>query len=82
MYMETISRKRDRKFFIDNILVQIHFNLEMIRWTGLAPWEFEFSFPGSLPSTLLKNKTKGNTGLLQPCRFQSAPPSCVGESRR
>ena len=25
----------------------------MIRWTGLAPWEFEFSFPGSLTSTFL-----------------------------
>ena len=23
----------------------------MIRWSGLAPWEFEFSFPGSLTST-------------------------------
>jgi len=22
----------------------------MIRWTGLAPWEFEFPFPGSLTS--------------------------------
>jgi hypothetical protein len=25
----------------------------MIRWTGLAPWEFEFPFPDSLASTLL-----------------------------
>ena len=25
----------------------------MIRWTGLAPWEFEFPFPGSLASTFL-----------------------------
>ena len=23
----------------------------MVRWTGLAPWEFEFPFPGSLIST-------------------------------
>jgi len=23
----------------------------MIRWTGLAPWEFEFPVPGSLTST-------------------------------
>jgi len=23
----------------------------MIRWTGLAPWKFEFPFPGSLTST-------------------------------
>ena len=26
----------------------------MIRWTGLAPWEFEFPFPGSLTSTFLQ----------------------------
>jgi len=25
----------------------------MIRWTGLAPWEFEFPFPGSLTSSFL-----------------------------
>ena len=25
----------------------------MIRWTGLAPWVFEFPFPGSLTSTFL-----------------------------
>jgi len=25
----------------------------MIRWTGLAPWEFEFPIPGSLASTFL-----------------------------
>ena len=25
----------------------------VIWWTGLAPWEFDFSFPGSLTSTFL-----------------------------
>ena len=25
-----------------NLLVRIHFIIVMIRWTGLAPWEFEF----------------------------------------
>ena len=34
--------RREREFFIDNPLVRIHFIVEMIRWTGLAPWEFEF----------------------------------------
>ena len=38
----------EREFFIENLLVRIHFIIEMIWWTGLAPWEFEFSFPGSL----------------------------------
>ena len=27
----------------------------MIKWTGLAPWEFEFPFPGSLTATFLVN---------------------------
>ena len=43
----------EREFFIGNLLVRIHFIIEMIRWTGLAPWEFEFPFPGSLTSTFL-----------------------------
>ena len=45
--------KVEREFFIDNLLVRIHFIIVMIRWTGLAPWEFEFPVPGSLPSTFL-----------------------------
>ena len=44
---------REREFFIDNLLVRLHFIFVMIRWTGLAPWEFEFAFPGSLISTFL-----------------------------
>ena len=35
---------REREFFIDNLLVRIHFIIVMIRWTGLAPWEFAFPF--------------------------------------
>jgi len=38
----------EREFFIDNLLVRIHFIIVMIRWTGLAPWEFESPFQGSL----------------------------------
>jgi len=37
-----------REFVVDNLLVRIHFIIVMIRWTGLAPWEFEFPFPDSL----------------------------------
>ena len=44
----------EREFFIDNLLVRIHYIIVMIRWTGLAPWEFEFPFPGSLTSTFLE----------------------------
>jgi len=43
----------EREFFIDNLLVRILFIIEMIWWTGLAPWEFELPFPGSLISTFL-----------------------------
>jgi len=31
--------KRLSSFFIDNLLVRIHFIIVMIWWTGLAPWE-------------------------------------------
>ena len=44
---------REREFFIDNLLVRIHFIIVMVGWTGLAPWKFEFPFPGSLTSTFL-----------------------------
>ena len=43
----------ESEFFIDNLLVRIHLIIEMIWWTGLAPWAFEFPFPGSLTSTFL-----------------------------
>ena len=42
----------ERELFIDNLLVRNPFIIAMIRWTGLAPQEFEFPFPGSLTSTL------------------------------
>ena len=45
---------RERDFFIDNLLVQIFLIIVMIWWTGLAPWEFEFPFPGSLTSTHMR----------------------------
>jgi len=39
-------------FVIDNLLVRIHCIIAMIRWTGLAPWEFEFPFWGWMLSGL------------------------------
>ena len=44
-----------REFCIDNLLVRIHCIIVMIVWTGLAPWEFELPFPGSLTSTFLEH---------------------------
>ena len=49
---------REREFFIDNLLVRIHLIIVIIRWIGLAPWEFELPFPGSLTSTFLGCLTK------------------------
>jgi hypothetical protein len=42
-----------REYCIDNPQVRIHLIIEMIRWTGLAPWEFEFNFPAGRISTFL-----------------------------
>ena len=47
------GRGVEREFFHDTLPVRIHWIIVMIRWTGLAPWEFEFPFPGSLTSTFL-----------------------------
>ena len=38
------GRVREREFVMDNLLVRIHLIIVMIRWSGLAPWEFEFPF--------------------------------------
>jgi len=54
-----------REFLIANLLVRIHFIIVMTRWTGLAPWEFEFPFPGSLTSTFrMQVTTIRGRGLL------------------
>jgi len=36
---EAARFQQEREFFIANLLVQIHFIIVMIRWTGLAPCE-------------------------------------------
>ena len=46
-----VSVRRESYTFIDNSLFRIHFIIEMIWCTGLAPLEFEFPFLGSLTST-------------------------------
>jgi len=50
------TTRLEREFCIDNLLVRIHYMyiIVMIKWTGLAPWEFEFPFPGSLNSTFVE----------------------------
>ena len=51
--LNTVTNVAEREFFVGTLQVRIHFIIVMIWWTGLAPCEFEFSFPGSLTSTFL-----------------------------
>ena len=62
-----------REFFIDNLLVRIHFIIVMIRWTGLAPWDFESTFPGSLASTLLAPSRAQRSKKLYPSSSPLTP---------
>ena len=59
---------RERELFNDNLLVRIHFILEVIWWTGLAPFPFSRSpciyLPGAPPEI-------GGVGLHGP--YRSAP---------
>ena len=36
--LEKLEQQREREFFIVNLLVRIHYIIEIIWWTGLAPW--------------------------------------------
>ena len=49
----TSNQNFSRESCIANLLVRIHCIIVIIGWTGLAPWEFEISFPGSLISRTL-----------------------------
>ena len=50
-FVTDLAVERDQ--LIDNLLVRIHFIIEVTWWTGLAPWDSEFVFLGSLISTFL-----------------------------
>ena len=41
MFDRVCQHPRERGVFVDKLLVRIHFIVEMIWWTGLAPQEFE-----------------------------------------
>jgi hypothetical protein len=47
------------ELFIDNLLVRIHFIIEMIWWTSLAPSEFEFPFPRQEGTNVLLGDEEG-----------------------
>ena len=64
--IDRVDGGTEREFFLDNLLVRIHLNRARIGWTGLAPWEFESSFPGSLTFTFLgeciQSRARGSRG--------------------
>ena len=64
-----LSWETERVFFID----RIHFIIVMIWWTGRAPWEFAFPFPGSLTSTLLVGKHANRLPAIR----EIEAPGCV-----
>jgi len=74
---------RQREFLIEKLLVRIHFIIVMVRWAGLAPWELEFHFPGSLTSTFLVRPTLPGklppriSQLTFPRHTTSRPPSRI-----
>ena len=69
------ARFTEREFFFDNLLVRIHFIIVMIRWTGLAPLEFEFPFSGSLTSICLARFTQWPTN--HRCPSQNAHTTTI-----
>ena len=68
--------RREREFFIDNLLDRIHLIIVMMRWTGLAPWEFEFPFPGSITSTFLSVRIEYEKLSLHYYVGTQPPPLC------
>ena len=54
----TTPQRRREELCVGNLLVRVHCIIVMIRWTGLAPWEVEFPFPGSLTSAFLRECSK------------------------
>ena len=73
--MTCVTDAEEREFFIGNLLVRVHCIIVMIRWTGLAPWEFEFPFPCSLTCIFLSDA--GHNGGLERPRDQHLRPDAL-----
>jgi len=68
--MVSRTNPTEKEFFIDNLLVRIHFIIVMIKWTGLAPWEFT-------PARMLSRTNPavvGRSGRLHVCGLRPARP--------
>jgi len=64
---------QEKEFFIDNLLVRIQFIVVMIRWTGLAPWEFEFPFLQIINNVVDKLALRILSVNLNPSTLNSEP---------
>ena len=51
--------RQEREFFIDNLLVRTHFVIVMIRWTGLAPWEFDHAATSTIEHAPFRRRDEG-----------------------
>ena len=52
-----------KEFFIDNLLVRIHFIIVMIRWTGLAPLGFEGGVKRHGEHLIIETYSRGVTDM-------------------
>jgi len=75
------STSRAREFFIDNLLVRIHFIIEMIWRTGLAPWEFEFPFPAGM-RFCARHKEDEDVNLSRRPLLRAEGPPCARDMGR
>jgi len=73
--LRAAGKPPEREFFIDNLLVRIHFIIDMILVDRpFAPWEFEFPFPGSLIFTFLGQAPTSVSLLATPGEGRWTPP--------
>ena len=73
----------ERKFFIDNPLVRIHYVIEMIWWTGLAAWQSDSLIQVALylPSKSYLELYRGTSRKRPPLRTYRRPmPRVLGGS--
>jgi len=61
------------EFFIDKLLVRIHLIIVMIKWTGLAPWEFEFPSLTSAAAAMVSVEAPPSTLNLTPSTLKPQP---------
>ena len=51
--------ERERDFFMENLLVRIHYIIVMIRWSGLAPWQSDLLMKSSAARAVALTSSRG-----------------------